>query len=479
MKTKILSLMAALVLSILSGFAESGTAGPLTWTFEDGTLTISGTGAMPDYNSSGAPWYSYRSSITTVVINDGVTSIGDDAFYYCNSLTSVTIGNSVTSIGDWAFADCSSLASITIPNSVTSIGDDAFYYCNSLTSVTIGNSVTSIGDEAFAHCSSLASSITIPESVTSIGYWAFLGCSSLTSIIVETDNSSYASEDGVLFNKTKTSLICCPAGKSGNYTIPSSVTDIGDAAFAFCSSLASITIPAGVTSIGVVAFALCSSLTSIIVETDNSSYASEDGVLFNKTKTSLICYPAGKSGNYTIPDSVTDIETGAFYGCSSLTSVTIPNSVTSIGDEAFIFCTGLDDIYARGAVPAVCDEYTFDGVRTESCKVHVPAGSLALYKIATGWKDFLFIEEQDTGIDNPFAETGIRIYPNPVQDGFYVSGIEGTAALKVLDISGKLILSRKITNRDYVPTGSFPEGIYIVKVSSDKETTERKIIKRK
>ena len=166
---------------------------------------------------------------------DGVTSIGDCAFYGCSSLTSVTLPNSVTSIGVGAFYGCSSLTSVTIPNSVTSIGVGAFEYCSSLTSVTIPNSVTSIGDSAFAFCSSLTS-VTIPSSVTSIGDWAFSDCSSLTSV-----------------------------------TIPSSVTSIGDSAFAFCSSLTSVTIPNSVTSIGNYAFEYCSSLTSVTIPSSVTS----------------------------------------------------------------------------------------------------------------------------------------------------------------------------------------------------------------
>ena len=148
---------------------------------DDGTFTISGTGNMPDFHIPvAAPWYHDLVKIKKVVIEDGVTSIGDYAFYHCSSLTSITIPNSVKSIGNYAFISCSGLTSVTIPNSVTSIGGNAFYGCTSLTSVTIPNSVTSIGNYAFT-CSGLIS-ITIPNSVTSIGNHAFVDCSGLTSI---------------------------------------------------------------------------------------------------------------------------------------------------------------------------------------------------------------------------------------------------------------------------------------------------------
>ena len=215
MKKQVLSglLVLCLIFSLLpvSAFADeataSGTCGyNLTWTLDgDGTLTISGTGAMTDYSNYGAPynapWFNSRTPIKSAIISYGVTSIGDYAFYYCTSLTSVTIGNSVTSIGEHAFEGCSSLASVTIPNGVTSIGEHVFEGCSSLASVTIPDSVMLIWEYAFEGCSSLAS-VTIPNSVMSIGRSAFEGCSSLASV-----------------------------------TIPDSVTSIENYAFEACSKL--------------------------------------------------------------------------------------------------------------------------------------------------------------------------------------------------------------------------------------------------
>ncbi len=138
---------------------------------------------MPDYENSSAPWGSQRNKIKKVVIENGVTSIGNNAFYYYPGLTSVTIPNSVTSIGNSAFYDCSGLTSVTIPNSVKSIGSSAFSGCSGLTSITIPNSVTSIGSSAFSGCSGLTS-VAIPNSVTSIGGGVFSGCYNLQSITV-------------------------------------------------------------------------------------------------------------------------------------------------------------------------------------------------------------------------------------------------------------------------------------------------------
>ena len=234
---------------------SSGTTGDCTWTLDNGTLTISGNGAMEGYSSdSPLPW---GTSINKVVIEKGVTSIGYQAFYGCNFLQSVIIPDSVTSIGNDAFYNCTSLTSVyindiaawcnitfwgffsrsnpltyaknlylnneivtdlIIPDSVTSIGSYAFYDCTSLASITIPDSVTSIGDLAFCGCTSLTSA-TIGNSVTSIGEYTFCNCTSLTSI-----------------------------------TIPDSVTSIGGCAFEGCTSLASIIIPDSVTSIGDGAF---------------------------------------------------------------------------------------------------------------------------------------------------------------------------------------------------------------------------------
>ena len=364
-------ILAVLCATMLAGQALAATTFNLgtnvQGVVEGETLTISGTGKMRDFDYSTKPSFG---NITEVIIEDGVTSIGSCVFYNCSGLTDVTIGNSVTSIGDDAFYNCSGLTSVTIPNSVTSIGSYAFSDCSKLTGInvepnntnyesgngvlfnkgktelicypagktettyTIPNSVTSIGDAAFWDCSGLTS-VTIPNSVTSIGYATFIGCSGLTSV-----------------------------------TIPNSVTSIGNYAFYDCSGLTSVTIPNSVTSIGNYAFYNCSGLTSVTIPNSVTSIgdnafkgiryivysgtaegcpwgayglADNDFVYSDCEKTSIKSY-IGNGGDVVIPNSVTSIGEGAFYGCSGLTSVTIPNSVTSIGDAAFRGCIGLTKV---------------------------------------------------------------------------------------------------------------------------------------
>ena len=238
-----------------------------------------------------------RRSLTSINISNSVTTIGWAAFSDCDSLTSINIPNSVTTIGNGAFGDCKSLTSINIPNSVTTIGNGAFWGCESLTSINIPNSVTMIGNETFRYCKSLTS-IDIPNSVTTIGNGVYWGCKSLTSITIPSsvvtiidnpfcfwhgnlynESKAFIYEDNVLFNKNKTTLIAYIA-KETNYTIPNSVTTIGNQAFSGCNSLTSINISNSVTTIGWAAFSDCDSLTSI-----------------------------------NIPNSVTTIGNGAFYYC--------------------------------------------------------------------------------------------------------------------------------------------------------------------
>ena len=287
----------------------------LIWVLtEDGTLTISGSGEMKNYSdSSVAPWYSNRTKILSAVVESGVTSIGDYAFYACLKLNSVTLHGDVKSIGGYVFQDCTKLTAVEIPEGVTSIGYRAFAGCSGLTSVTIPESVTSIGSGAFYDCSSLITGVTIPKGVTSIASAIFHGCSRLTSV-----------------------------------TIPEGVTSIGGSAFYGCSNLTSVTIPEGVVSLGYFAFHGCSSLTSVTIPEGVPSIGDH------------VFYGCSKLTSVVIPEGVTSIGSSAFAGCSSLTSVTIPEDVTSIGSSAFSSCSGLTSVTIPESVTSI-DSAAFSG----------------------------------------------------------------------------------------------------------------------
>ncbi len=277
--------------------------------------------------------------VTSVVIPNGVTWIGDDVFYNCINLTSVTIPDSVTFVGDYAFFHCSSLQSITIPENVTRIDNGTFRGCSALASVVIPRNVTYIGNLAFSDCIGLTQ-ITIPRSVTWIGYGAFDGCRSLTTIDVEACNPSYASVQGVLYSRDLSVLSVCPGGKSGAFDIPDGVSSIGWRAFYQCSALTSVNISGSVTGIYNFAFEECS-LTSVNIPDSVTSIAL--GAFKNCRDLTSV----------DVPESVTSIADGMFYGCSGLTSVTLPVGVRSIGNQAFFGCGSLASITVPEGVTTI------------------------------------------------------------------------------------------------------------------------------
>ena len=350
----------------------------------EGEYTVSGIGTCTDteilipttYNdlpvvSVEASAFLNNTAITSVVLPDGITSIGENAFNGCESLTSVTFGKNsqVSSIGPGAFNYCYSLESITIPESVTNIGSDAFIYCYGLRSVTFGENsqLTSIGEGAFNWCESLES-ITIPASVTSIGEWAFVECYRLVEVWnlsklnitagsedngyvgyyakrVETEPSEsyvYTDENGyVIYYDGKVKALINYIGNETKLTIPAGITEINGYAFSYCESLKSITVPDSVTSIGDGAFNWCESLESITIP---------DGVKSIGNHAFAGC---SALESITIPDSVLNIGDSAFEGCTALESITIPDSVLSIGYSAFEECTALKSITIPDSVLSI------------------------------------------------------------------------------------------------------------------------------
>ena len=437
MKQK-LFLLAAMLLMSWNLLAESGTCGDnLTWDLTDGVLSISGTGAMSEYNTqSAAPWYGQKGKIKSVVLEEGVSDIGSYAFRDCDKLTSVTISKSVSTIGQHAFDWCTALKSISIPNSVTNIGGNAFSGCN-INSVHISdiaswcsiqfkdnsanplcgdgflylngelihdliipNSVTSISNFAFYHCRNLTS-ITIPNSVTSIGNSAFTTCSNLSSIVWNAKNcKDFSSYDKSPFYSLRAQITSVVLGNDVEH-IPAYL----------CykmSNLTSITIPSSVTSIGNYAFSGCSSLNSV-----------------------------------TIPNSVTNIGNYAFSDCSSLNSITIPSSVTSIGNYAFSGCTGLTKVFwniQSGDIPSSVFPNNLDSLIIGAAVEEVG----------------LYLQSQYVEFRNPL--TRVRMHAEPKATSFYDYNHDGT--MEFIDTVAYKVSSTTYRNMRF-------KNLYGVSVSDD------------
>jgi len=234
----------------------------------------------------------------------------------------------VTIIGEDAFYEKNDITRVVIPKGVTRINVNAFFNCKNLTNVIIPDTVTTI--EPYAFIWSGITTVTIPKSVVYIGGGAFGGCTRLTAINVAADNKEYSSMGGVLYDKNKTYLHTYPAGKtdSPNFVIPGTLLSIGDYAFTGCSRIVSIGIPASVKYIGIGAFLLCSRLGKLTVAADNTAYLTEDNVLYNKDKTLLHTYPAGRAGSsFTIQACVKTIGDMAFAACDGLKSITFAGTI--------------------------------------------------------------------------------------------------------------------------------------------------------
>lgn len=315
----------------ITGYTGSDTEITIPSTLDGKTVTRIGNDAFQSETSN-------TSEVIRIAIPSGVKSIGHYAFRDCSSLTDITIPNTVTTIEDEAFDGCEALPTITIPASVTSIGTQVFRFCEILTAITVdedntkyatieGNlynkqknillayapgkadtsftiptGVTMIGDYAFYKCDNLTK-VTIAESVTTLGKYAFSSCNGLTSITIP-GNVKIIGEDAFHW-----------CSELADIVLEEGITTIGDEAFSACYKLTEITIPASVTNLENNAFYFCTGLTGIHVSPNNTRYASDAGILYNKNKTTLILCPHGKTGEITVPQTVTSIEYDAFNGC--------------------------------------------------------------------------------------------------------------------------------------------------------------------
>lgn len=266
------------------------------------------------------------------------------------------------------------------------IPSGAFNYKTNFETVILPDSAKYVGSKAFYKF--LAKNpINIPNkmSVTT----GFVYCA--TPFTVDTENGLHSALDGVLYNKLQTQLIQVPISKTGLFTVPSTVTTINGSAFAGSEALSAVSIPQSVTNISGAAFNNCSA--QINVDVNNTAYSSIDGVLYNKTQTTLIQVPTSKTGSYKIPETVASVGFSSFLNCKNITSVSIPQSVTSIGSNAFGGCINFSTVRIQTLIPPVITDYVFQNVNTETCTLQVTGGTADAYKAATGWKNFKNIVE--------------------------------------------------------------------------------------
>lgn len=286
---------------------------------------------------------------SNIILPDSLLTIGDEAFINCDNLTKIIIPKNVSSIGYGVFAYCYQLKEIVVhpENSAYSHLNGVLFDITKNVLIqyptgkqdqdySIPDSVTRIGNRAFAGCYYITD-MFIPDNVTSIGEGALADCYQLQHFALEAVHTAFTVQNGVLFNKSQSELIQYPAGKTGNsYTIPSTVTVIGNDVFSGCQNLRTITIPGSVTSIGIRAFTGCSSLQNISVDASNNTYSSHNFVLLNKSQSIMLRYPEGRKGSsYRLPGTVTRIEDRAFEACTELRSIIVTNGVTSIGEHVF------------------------------------------------------------------------------------------------------------------------------------------------
>lgn len=309
----------------VSDFLDYGAAGDVAWYIieknDRTTLVITGSSTTGDYSNSSSssyvPWAAYRSQINEIILDPGITAIGNYSFYGFDALQSYEVPNHITRIGRYAFNKCTALTSVTVPTSVTAIDSDAFYDCKSLTSVTLPDSLTNISDFLFKGCTSLTS-IVLPTQLTNIGHYAFENCTALTSV-----------------------------------TLPDNLIKIGTAAFRNCRSLQAITIPESTAYVGNYAFENCSGLKSVVIEGNTHLYTY---AFINCANLTDLTFHQSVKGNYEIFTGSTNLNVvlsgsnisvvgTVFQNCSALTSVTVSGSNVTFQDGAFEGCSDLRDVH--------------------------------------------------------------------------------------------------------------------------------------
>lgn len=348
---------------LFRGTVVAGVCGDhLTWSLNRATyiLTISGTGEMYDYYANTAPWAQYYGDMNTVKVNEGVTSIGSNAFSGHFLISHIELPSTLVRIGDHAFFQCVA-DSVEFPPHIESIEDSAFYESRYLTSVTLPDSLTELGAEAFFCCKSLESA-HIGSGLAEFKPSSFRGCEKLSRLTVSPENERYLSFDGAVIERSGKLLFYAPA-KEGPFTVPDCVTVIGESAFQLQTGLTSLTVPDTVTAIEDCAFDRCAALASVTLgnglRTIGRSAFNEcdslESVEFGSALESIdfeAFYGCGSITELELPDSLVSMGTGVFTGCGA-SSIRLGEGLTVIPERAFAGCCNLTDLHLGSRVEEI------------------------------------------------------------------------------------------------------------------------------
>ena len=413
----------------------NGYSGDLTWSLmSDGVLTFTGNGKMRNYTyKSAMPWYDYIDQITSVVLEDGVTSVGNYAFYGMPNLRTITIPEGVTSIGTYAFKNSTALDDVVLPSTLTKLGDNAFYGCTSLSSIDIPEGIYTIWEYTFKNCSNLKTvnlpstlikideaafygtaitELVIPDNVVIIGVYCFKNCTELTSVILPKKLIQIREAS---FYGTGINSLNIPEGvtKIGPYAfknctklatlkLPETLTSIGEAAF-YGSTVSTLVIPDAVTTIGSYAFKNCTSLVDLTLP--ESLISVSEAAFYNCNKLENLVIPDNVTtiGNYAFrkceslisvqfSEKLTNIGESSFYGCTNLTNLSVPEGVTTIQGYAFKGCTSMVDVDLPDSLITLC-ESAFYGC-TELTQLIIPVNVTSIgdycFSRSTGLKEIIF-----------------------------------------------------------------------------------------
>jgi len=462
----------------------------------------------------------------TLTLPATLKKIEDYAFYYCSGLSGdLALPSTLNTLGNYAFYGCSGLnGTVTIQKNLTKLGTYSFLLCNNLQnysvnsmntqytssngvlyskiadtlivypagkagSFTIPSTVKVLKDYSLYNCSGITGTLDIPANIDSIGNYALFGCSQISAYTVNSANSKYTAEDGVIFSTNKSRLIVCPALKTGSYLIPTTVKRIEASAFCNCSGLTGmLSIPANVNYIGDYAFYGCNQIDGFNVDASNQTFSSLSGFLMSKNQDSLFICPQKYAGKYTVPNSVKYIGYSAFDGCTVLTEVVMPSSVTyidnyafeyctgltrvrigenisTIGSSAFYNCTALQKLEIKKATPPTVDYYTFNQINKTTCNLVIPVGATAAYMNANYWNEFDLMTESNFD-DTAIPESNQTNYKVSVDNQkITVTGFYTGENISVYDVSGKIILKTTTSSELF----SFPvQGHSVVFIKAGK-----------